>query len=212
MHSKDIHDFALLSPVSQTSSTFSTGIDSPSASTASPTDNFIKRRHRLTSTESTYLNQMFAIDSSPNTIARQRIAKAIGMSEKAVQVWFQNKRAKMRRDETVKGPTLVYSRTKKGVGQLEGMNRSWGPLSTTSPLKNIQESSTSPVTANSTMMDMNSMHTLGIDTKHIEDWLEESTTVLNEIAALQSFQLKDNSISTFELFDEKNFDFSSWLY
>ena len=202
MHSNEHCNPALLLPPSQTPPTFSASIDSARTRTVGPTDNFIKRRHRLASTELAYLNQAFAIDPLPNTAARQRIAAAVGMSEKAVQTWFQNRRAKKRRDDAVKGPTLVYSRTTKDAGQMNGIKWDGGLLDTI-PQKNAQECPTSLVT----------MNTLDSDTKHIEDWLEQPATAPNEMIALQGFQLKHSSM--FELPDEKSFelfrDFSNWL-
>ena len=81
MHPREHHDSVLLSS-SESSSTFPTRM-------VESTDNVIKRRHRLTSTESVYLNQQFALNPCPNTATRQRMANALGMSEKAVQTWFQ---------------------------------------------------------------------------------------------------------------------------
>lgn len=208
MCTNEYRDFAFLSPISETLSTFSPGDASPNTSTtaACPTDNFIKRRHRLKSTESAHLNQAFAATPFPSTVTRRQIAQTLGMSEKAVQVWFQNRRAKQRRDAKVKGPTLTYSRTKHDAGEMEKMSRDWGLPDSTFFYKSVHEGAISPVMTNSTVSGMNPMHIHGTDSKHFEDWLEESERVLNVLATLQSPQSGSKQMHTFRLFDGNSFE------
>lgn len=78
-------------------------------------DNVIKKRRRLSSTEAAYLNEQFTRCPRPNSAQRERIATYLGMCPKVIQIWFQNRRAKQRRDDVVasRGPSLVYACTKK---------------------------------------------------------------------------------------------------
>lgn len=81
-------------------------------SSISPSDNVIKRRRRLTCTESHSLNAAFVVNPQPSATERKTIARNLGMAERAVQIWFQNRRAKQRRDDAAgTEPSLVFSRT-----------------------------------------------------------------------------------------------------
>ncbi|CAO3686314.1 unnamed protein product [Umbelopsis vinacea] len=57
----------------------------------------IRRRHRLKPEETDYLTNEFQNNPKPTRKDIQEIASEIEMSERTVQIWFQNKRAKLRR-------------------------------------------------------------------------------------------------------------------
>lgn len=53
-----------------------------------------KKRTRTTPEQLRILQKAFAVDPMPNSNARLTLAKKLGMNARAVQVWFQNRRAK----------------------------------------------------------------------------------------------------------------------
>jgi hypothetical protein len=53
-----------------------------------------KKRTRTTPEQLRILQKAFSADSMPNSSARLTLAKKLGMNARAVQVWFQNRRAK----------------------------------------------------------------------------------------------------------------------
>ena len=60
-----------------------------------------QRRRRLTEAETQLLLQEYARNAKPNSDTRKRLAAQIpGMSSRAVQIWFQNRRAKARRHKS----------------------------------------------------------------------------------------------------------------
>ena len=58
-----------------------------------------KTRRRLSASESRLLNAAFEMHPHPSAEVRAKLEKQLGMSRRAVQIWFQNKRAKRRRIE-----------------------------------------------------------------------------------------------------------------
>lgn len=56
-----------------------------------------RKRRRTSPNELNILNQEFLIGSTPNKLRRIQIAAKVSMSEKAVQIWFQNKRQSIRK-------------------------------------------------------------------------------------------------------------------
>lgn len=74
---------------------------SPSAkpSPIRPISNTIKRRRRLNSQESTRLTSFFDRCPRPNAAQRQQLSLQLGLSPRAIQIWFQNRRAKVKRDQ-----------------------------------------------------------------------------------------------------------------
>lgn len=92
-------------------------ISSPNNQVNSDDDDFnnvIKRRRRLTSEEAAMLNAAYAKNPKPNPSERSKLAKAVGMTDRAIQIWFQNRRAKQRRDDSAsETPSLVFSKPTK---------------------------------------------------------------------------------------------------
>lgn len=58
-----------------------------------------KKRTRTTSDQLRILQKAFNVDPMPSATARIALAKKLGMSPRAVQVWFQNRRAKGKLDQ-----------------------------------------------------------------------------------------------------------------
>ncbi|KAL6451515.1 YOX1 Homeobox protein YOX1 [Candida maltosa Xu316] len=56
-----------------------------------------RKRRRTSPTELNILNQEFMLGSTPNKERRLQIAEKVSMTEKAVQIWFQNKRQSIRK-------------------------------------------------------------------------------------------------------------------
>ncbi|EMD33291.1 hypothetical protein CERSUDRAFT_57020 [Gelatoporia subvermispora B] len=53
-----------------------------------------RKRSRMTPDQLAYLETAFADTNNPNTLARQSIGAQLNMTERQVQVWFQNRRTK----------------------------------------------------------------------------------------------------------------------
>ncbi|KAJ3291372.1 hypothetical protein HDU79_002439 [Rhizoclosmatium sp. JEL0117] len=56
------------------------------------------RRYRLTKPQIACLSKLFDIDPSPVSAMHLRVAEVTGMPRKAVRLWFQNARARLRRE------------------------------------------------------------------------------------------------------------------
>ena len=57
-----------------------------------------RKRHRTDVNQLKRLEEVYQYDSNPNQELRVELAKESGMSTRQIQVWFQNRRAKTRRD------------------------------------------------------------------------------------------------------------------
>lgn len=55
-----------------------------------------KKRSRATTEQLAILEDTFAANTSPNSKMREYLAERVGMSERSIQIWFQNRRAKMK--------------------------------------------------------------------------------------------------------------------
>ncbi|SMQ49014.1 unnamed protein product [Zymoseptoria tritici ST99CH_3D7] len=69
------------------------------------------KRHRLTHTQTRFLVSEFARQAHPDAAHRDRLAREIpGLSSRQVQVWFQNRRAKLKRCSTADRDRIMRSR------------------------------------------------------------------------------------------------------
>lgn len=103
-------------PGSDTSNT--SPLSSLSSSSSSPHHqvvairNIIKRRRRLTASEQSCLQRVFDVCQKPSPIIRDRLAERLNMSKRCIQIWFQNRRAKLKRDQAdAKQPPLLFKAT-----------------------------------------------------------------------------------------------------
>ncbi|KAI9247352.1 hypothetical protein BY458DRAFT_527265 [Sporodiniella umbellata] len=56
----------------------------------------VRKRTRATADQLTVLEDTFAINTSPNAKLRKQLAEQLEMSERSIQIWFQNRRAKVK--------------------------------------------------------------------------------------------------------------------
>ncbi|KAJ9084449.1 hypothetical protein DSO57_1024349 [Entomophthora muscae] len=54
------------------------------------------KRARATPEQQAFLESAFASNPSPNCKVRENMAQRVGMSERSIQIWFQNRRAKVK--------------------------------------------------------------------------------------------------------------------
>ncbi|KAF9576048.1 hypothetical protein EC968_000608 [Mortierella alpina] len=57
-----------------------------------------KRRRRLTAHEASFLHTQFKLNERPTAQEREMIAKHLELDRRTIQVWFQNRRAKVKRN------------------------------------------------------------------------------------------------------------------
>ncbi|CAN6674519.1 hypothetical protein TRVA0_055S00694 [Trichomonascus vanleenenianus] len=72
-----------------------------------------RKRRRTSPTELSILESEFSQCIKPSKEDRERIARLVGMTEKAVQIWFQNKRQAYRKQQQ-RGGSMSTPRPKKG--------------------------------------------------------------------------------------------------
>ena len=56
-----------------------------------------KKRHRTSTEQRNQLEKIFQSTKTPNQSLREHLASQLGMSPRRIQIWFQNKRAKLRK-------------------------------------------------------------------------------------------------------------------
>jgi len=76
-----------------------------------------RKRRRTSPHELNILNKEFKLGSTPNKARRVEIAKVVHMTEKAVQIWFQNKRQALRKQSNVEKEVLELPLTDVPIHQ-----------------------------------------------------------------------------------------------
>ncbi|KAI9340114.1 hypothetical protein BD770DRAFT_352569 [Pilaira anomala] len=59
-------------------------------------DKLPRKRTRATPEQLTILEKTFNLNPSPNNRVREQLSRELGMSERSIQIWFQNRRAKVK--------------------------------------------------------------------------------------------------------------------
>ncbi|KAK4517321.1 uncharacterized protein ATC70_000656 [Mucor velutinosus] len=57
---------------------------------------YVRKRTRATAEQLAVLEDTFAVNVSPNSKLRKQLAEQLSMSERSIQIWFQNRRAKVK--------------------------------------------------------------------------------------------------------------------
>ncbi|KAI7902482.1 homeobox domain-containing protein, partial [Cokeromyces recurvatus] len=70
-----------------------------------------RKRTRATPEQLEILEKTFTINPSPNNRIREQLSHELGMSERSIQIWFQNRRAKVKNE--AKKNTLLHDETLK---------------------------------------------------------------------------------------------------
>ncbi|ODV96753.1 hypothetical protein PACTADRAFT_1338 [Pachysolen tannophilus NRRL Y-2460] len=75
-----------------------------------------RKRRRTSPNELSVLQQEFEIGHTPNRARRQVIASKVNMTEKAVQIWFQNKRQAIRKQKSSQTSTIMLPEKSELLG------------------------------------------------------------------------------------------------
>lgn len=96
------HSSSTSSFSSNCSPTSTSSLSSPKPKTATPTNNDnastggSRKRSRATAEQLAVLEDTFATNVSPNSKLRKQLAEQLKMTERSIQIWFQNRRAKVK--------------------------------------------------------------------------------------------------------------------
>lgn len=86
------------------------GMNPPPTTTAnsmSTPASIVRRRRRLQPGETALLTRVFEQYPRPTAAMRELLAQQLGMSARGVQIWFQNRRAKVKRDLMESGQAML---------------------------------------------------------------------------------------------------------
>lgn len=118
-----------------------------------------RKRRRTSPNELAILNQEFILGSTPGKSKRLEISKKVNMTEKAVQIWFQNKRQSIRRlracekevTELPPTPDTTINSSFDTTGDMsQELNQQNSVLLPTSPFDKETKDLLSPFRSNST--------------------------------------------------------------
>lgn len=107
---------------------------SPECNSSDMPNSSLKRRRRLLPEETEFLCRVFEQHPRPTATMRDYLANKLGMSPRCIQIWFQNRRAKVKRDIIESGKAmLLFQATRSGNG-----STNWNlppPLTDPSPMQ-----------------------------------------------------------------------------
>ncbi|PVU99163.1 hypothetical protein BB560_005549 [Smittium megazygosporum] len=87
----------------------STEYDSNDLGNEYDSDTPSKKRNRLTTEQTSRLNDIFNINPKPDSSTRIELGKELGIDTRKIQIWFQNRRAKHKRENNTSSATMIYS-------------------------------------------------------------------------------------------------------
>ncbi|PVU93440.1 hypothetical protein BB561_003271 [Smittium simulii] len=85
-------------------------------------DKNARKRYRLTSDQTEKLNEVFEHNSKPDSNTRMELGKKLGMDPRKVQIWFQNRRAKLKRESNITNSSQNYGTA--SMHKLSGSDKS----------------------------------------------------------------------------------------
>ncbi|KAJ2083127.1 hypothetical protein H4R24_001040 [Coemansia sp. RSA 988] len=74
-----------------------------------------KKRHRLRPDQTRYLMEIFEKTTKPDADMRRALGKKLSMTPRTVQIWFQNRRAKIKRESMTSLPLKMQNRYAPGT-------------------------------------------------------------------------------------------------
>jgi len=109
-------------------------------------DSTIRRRRRLLPHETEFLARVFEQFPRPTAAMREALATKLGMSSRCIQIWFQNRRAKVKRDLMDSGQAmLLFGR----LQQVDAFLQPESPLTTKSNEPRLKDVSSARGTTSS---------------------------------------------------------------
>ncbi|KAF7727968.1 hypothetical protein EC973_006856 [Apophysomyces ossiformis] len=96
-------------PLSSTTATTTSTTPAVSNNSQSSENVPPRKRTRATPEQLAVLEKTFSINPSPNTRVREQLSRELGMSERSIQIWFQNRRAKAK--NMFKRSTMLHEET-----------------------------------------------------------------------------------------------------
>ena len=102
-----------------------------------------RKRQRTTPEQLIILEEVFNTNNTPDQQTRQKLADELGMSSRRVQIWFQNKRAKLKRVGSQSQSTVENSPTRNTSSPLSAPEQ----LSDRNADHNVAESISSSISS-----------------------------------------------------------------
>jgi hypothetical protein len=82
----------------------------------SPTDDKCKRRHRVPPGHLQVLEEVFAAEPFPHAEAKDVLARRLGMTKRSITIWFQNKRARLKRSDNETSSPIKKNKSSPSFG------------------------------------------------------------------------------------------------
>ncbi|KAL9537099.1 hypothetical protein MBANPS3_012084 [Mucor bainieri] len=103
---------------------------------------YVRKRTRATAEQLAVLEDTFAVNVSPNSKLRKQLAEQLSMSERSIQIWFQNRRAKVKhmqkRAQMQMQQAAIRAQLYHYHQQQYGMMSPYGPPGTAPPMIPMQ--------------------------------------------------------------------------